>query len=121
MCAEFQAKNTDQPMQSHQVPNRPQSKVGTDLFTVSGKKYITVVDYYSDFVAIDELSDTMSDTVIQVLKKQFSRHGIPDTVISDNRSQFTSLGFHEFHWNGKSIMSLPHRTTLNQMGKLSHQ
>ena len=110
VCAEFQAKNTDQPMQTHQVPNRPWSKVGTDLFTVSGKTFITVVDYYSDFVEIDELSDTMSDTVIQVLKKQFSRHGIPDTVVSDNGSQFTSQEFHEFslEWEFNHVTSSPH-------------
>jgi len=42
--AEFQAKNASQPMQSHQIPDRPGSKVATDLFTVSGKNYITIVD-----------------------------------------------------------------------------
>ena len=110
VCAEFQAKNTDQTMQTHQVPNRPWSKVGTDLFTVSGKTFIIiVVDYYSDFVEIDELSDTMSDTVIQVLKKQFSRHGIPDTVVSDNGSQFTSQEFHEFSLEWEfNVTSSPH-------------
>ena len=115
VCAEFQAKNTDQPMQTHQVPNRPWSKVGTDLFTVSGKTFIRVVDYYSDFVEIDELNDTMSDTVIQVLKKQFSRHGIPDTVVSDNGSQFTSQEFHEFslEWEFNHVTSSPHYTKSN--------
>ena len=85
-------------------------QVGTDLFTVSGKTFITVVDYYSDFVEIDELSDTMSDAVIQVLKKQFSRHGIPDTVVSDNGSQFTSQEFHEFslEWEFNHVTSSPH-------------
>lgn len=36
-CAEFQAKNASQPMQSHKVPDRPWSKVSTDLFTVNWK------------------------------------------------------------------------------------
>ena len=42
------------------------------------------MDYYSDFVEVKELSDTTSPTIIQFLKEQFSRHGIPDVLISDN-------------------------------------
>ena len=54
------------------------------------------MDYFSDFIEISELQDTTSTSVIQALKEQFSRHGIPDTVISDNGSQFSSQEFHEF-------------------------
>ena len=57
VCAECQAKNVSQPMQSHKVPGKPWSKVATDLFTVSAKNYITIVDYFSDFVEVDELKD----------------------------------------------------------------
>ena len=71
-------------MQSHKVPDRPRSKVATVLFTVNRKNYITLVDYFLDFVEADEIEDTTSHAVIQVLKQQFSRHGIPDTVVSDN-------------------------------------
>lgn len=110
VCAEFQAKNASQPMQSHQIPDRPWSKVATDLFTVSGNNYITIVDYFSDFVEVSELEDTTSHAVIQVLKEEFSRHGIPDTVISDNGPQFSSQEFHEFSltWEFNHVTSSPH-------------
>ena len=75
VCAEFQAKNARQPMQSHQIPDRPWSKVAADLFTVSGNNYITIVDYFLDFVEASELEDTTSHAVMQVLKEQLSRHG----------------------------------------------
>ena len=90
VCAEFQAKNARQPMQSHQNPDRPWSKIATDLFTLNTKNYITVVDYFSDFIEVSELQDTTSTSVIQALKEHFTRHGIPDTVVSDNGSQFSS-------------------------------
>ena len=32
ICAEFQAKNASQPMQSHQIPDRPWGKVATYFF-----------------------------------------------------------------------------------------
>ena len=115
VCGEFQAKNASQPMQSHQIPDRPWSKVATDLFTLSGKNYITVVDYFSDFVEVSELEGTTSHAVIQVLKEQFSRHGIPDTVVSDNGSQFSSQEFHEFSlaWEFNHVTSSPHHPRSN--------
>ena len=115
VCAEFQAKNASQPRQSHQISDRPWSKVATDLFTVSGNNYITIVDYFSDFVEVSELEDTTSHAVIQVLKEQFSRHGIPDTVISDNGPQFSSQEFHEFSltWEFNHVTSSPHYSKSN--------
>ena len=113
VCAEFQAKNASQPMQSHQIPDRPWSKVATNLFTVSGNNYITIVDSFSDFVEVSELEDTTSHAVIQVLKEQFSRHGIPDTVISENSTSF--------HSPGNLTMSHPHHTTQSQMVRLNLQ
>ena len=114
-CAEFQARNASQPMQSHEIPTFPWSKVATDLFTLSGKNYITVVDYFSDFVEVTELEDTTSRAVIQALKEQFSRHGIPDTVVSDNGSQYSSQEFHEFSlsWEFNHVTSSPHYSKSN--------
>ena len=115
VCAEFQAKNASQPMQTHQIPERPWSKIATDLFTVSGKNYITVVDYFSDFVEVSELESTTSHAVIQELKEQFSRHGIPDIVVSDNGPQFSSQEFDEFSltWEFSHVTSSPHHPKSN--------
>ena len=112
---EFQARNASQPMQSHQIPTFPWSKVATDFFTLSGKNYITVVDYFSDFVEVTELEDTTSHAVIQALKEQFSRHGIPDTVVLDNGSQYSSQEFHEFSlsWEFNHVTGSPHHPKSN--------
>ena len=50
-------KNAGQPIRSHKVSDRPWRKVATDLFTVN----ITLVDYFPDFVEVDELEDTTSN------------------------------------------------------------
>ena len=109
-CAEFQARNASQPMQAHEIPTFSWSKVATDLFTLSGKNYIRVVDYFSDFVEVSELEDTTSCAVIQVLKEQFSRHGISDTVVSDHSSQYSNQEFHEFSpsWEFNHVTSSPY-------------
>jgi len=65
---------------SREVPERPWAKVGIDLFGHRSHTYLISVDYYSSFWEIDLLEDTQSATVIQKLKAQFARHGIPQNV-----------------------------------------
>ena len=113
--AKCQAKNASQPMQSHQIPDRPWRKIATDLLTLNSKNYITVVDYFSDFIQVSELQDTTSTSVIQALKEHFSRHGIPDTVVSDNGSQYSSQEFNDFaiSWEFNQVTSSPHHPKSN--------
>ena len=108
-------KNGGQPLKSHKVPDRPWSKVAADLFTVNGKNYITLVDYFSDFVEVEELEDTITHAVIQVLKQQLSRHGILDTFVSDNGSQLSSQEFRKFSlsWDFNHVTSSPHYAKAN--------
>ena len=64
--------------------------------------YITLVDYFSDFIEVAELLDTTSNSVIQFLKEQFSRHGIPDCLVRGQEfMQFTA------DWEFKHLTSLP--------------
>ena len=50
-----------------------------------------------------------------MLKEQFSRPGIPDTVVSDNGPQFSSQEFHEFSltWEFNHVTSSPHHPKSN--------
>ena len=66
------------------------------MFTLHRKEYIVLVDYYSDFVEVQEVADTTSPTIIKFLKEQFSRHGIPDVIVSDNGPQLVSQEFRRF-------------------------
>ena len=96
ICAEFQAKQQKQPMQSHEIPDRPWSRLSSDLFTLHNKEYIVLVDSYSDYVEVSQLKVTTSTVLIEFYKEQFSRHGIPDILMTDNGPQYTSQEFMEF-------------------------
>ena len=50
----------------------------------------------SKWIEVDKLDDLMSKNTISYLKSQFSRHGIPDQLVTDNGSQFTSSEFTAF-------------------------
>lgn len=116
ICNEFQVKNQKLPMQSHELPDHPWSQVAADQFKLHGKEYIVLVDYYSDFLEVQKLEENTSSSVIEFFKEQFSRHDIPDTLTTDNASQFTS---HEFQyqfsvdWEFTHVSSSPHHPKSN--------
>ena len=107
ICADFQARNPRQPLQTHKIPDRPWSSVAADLFSLHGKNYIVLVDYYSNFLEVSELPDTAACSVIQFLKEQFSHHRIPDCLVTDNGSQIVSKEFTQFttDWEFKHVTS----------------
>ena len=75
---------------------RPWSRVATDQFKLHLKEYIVLVDLYSDFIEVKDLHENTSTAVIEFLKEQFSRYGIPDTLATDNGPQFISQKFRQF-------------------------
>ena len=96
VCRSMDNKQQKETLQSHQVPNRPWAKVAADLFVWNEKQYMVTVDYYSNFAEVDCLPKTTSGSIIKALKQHFARHGIPDTLITDNGPQFVSKKFRTF-------------------------
>ena len=93
----------------HDVPSRPWAKLGADLSKFEGADYLATTDYFSNFVEVDRLKKTTSESVIRALKYQFARHGIPDVLITDNGPQFTLEKFRNFveEWQFQHTTSSP--------------
>ena len=85
-----------EPLISTQLPARPWKRVASDLFQLDGKNYLLVVDYYSRYPEIIQLTSTTSTSIIQALKVIFASHGIPEEFISDNGPQYISQEFTNF-------------------------
>lgn len=73
------------------------------------------VDYFSQFIEVDYLPVADAETVVHKLKSNFARHGIPETLISDDGPQFTSGLFKEFTntWNISHETSSPGNSKAN--------
>lgn len=84
VCNSPRTKPSMEPRAQHNVSERPWEKVGTDLFYHSGKPY------HSRLLQQLLRDRRTSGVVINKLKGRFARHGIPDTVISENGPQFAS-------------------------------
>ena len=96
-CA-VERRNPSEPMIAFETVLRPWQKVGTDMFVYKKATYLLVVDYASSYVEIAKLAATTSPDVILHLRSIFARHGIPETVVSDNGPQllYASYEFARF-------------------------
>ena len=115
ICNSHKPEQPQEPLMPHEIPLRPWQKVGTDLFQFEGRHYIITVDYYSSFFEVDKLETLDSTAVINKLKMHFSRHGIPEIVISDNGPQYAASEFSNFAkaWGFHSVKSSPHHPQSN--------
>lgn len=96
ICAEVQNSNPKEPLICVELPDRPWSKIASDIFVYQQNHYLLIVDYYSKWPEIMILKDLSSFQVINSLKSIFSKYGIPDELISDNGPQYASKEFRDF-------------------------
>ena len=108
-CQQHRNANQKETLISHQIPSLPWQVVATDLFTLHGRDYVLVVDYYSNFVEVEHLTDTTSKSVIAKIKAALARHGRCLRMISDNGPQYSSGDFAAFaaEWRFEHITSSP--------------
>ena len=64
---------------------------------MDAKIYLIKVDYYSKFIEVDEVKDLRCSTTLERLKAQFSRHGQPETLRSDNGTMYKSQLVRKFY------------------------
>ena len=83
-CATYRKRNNKQPMIPHEIPDRPGAKVGADIFSFKNQEYLVVVDYYSKFPEVEQLTCKPANGVITALRQIFSRNGIPEILFCDN-------------------------------------
>jgi hypothetical protein len=94
-CKKFQNSQQKEPMIPSEVPPRPWHTVSADLFKVNNFWYIVIADYYSKFPFVKKLNNLTATTVVNVVRSIFSEQGIPETLICDNGTQFTSAQFQD--------------------------
>ena len=92
------------------LPDRPFQKVPVDLCEFRGLQYLVIVDYYLRYIDLAHLPNITSTTVVNKMRNSFAHNSIPETVISDNGTQFTSAQFKTFSvdWNFQHVTSSPH-------------
>ena len=84
-----------QPLTPTSVPQLSWQKVTTDLFELK-MTYLLIVDYFSRYIGIACLNCPTTAEIVIHLKSIFACHGIPETMISYNGTQYASHDFANF-------------------------
>ena len=85
-----------EPLLSSEFPDYPSQRVESDLFEWKKSKYLLVIDYYSRYIEIARLPTATSSNVITHMKSLFARHGVPESLTSDNGPQYAADQFKSF-------------------------
>ena len=87
------------PLQPWEWPERPWSRIHIDYAgPFLGKWFLVVVDAHSKWVEVAIVSSSTTAVTIEKLRSIFATHGLPETIVSDNCTVFTSTEFQEFTW-----------------------
>uniref|UniRef100_A0A3B3C9Q2 Gypsy retrotransposon integrase-like protein 1 n=1 Tax=Oryzias melastigma TaxID=30732 RepID=A0A3B3C9Q2_ORYME len=99
-----------EPLMTTQLPSRPWQRVAADLFQWNRAMYLLVVDYFSRYIEVANLTSTTAVPVVNKLKAIFARHGVPETLVTDNGPQFSAAEFAAFakDYDFSHVTTSPH-------------
>lgn len=98
------------------TPSNPWERLHIDFAgPFQQKTYLIVIDPYSKWPEVKLVSSTSSECAIKALREIFATQGLPETVVSDNGTGFTSEQFKEFmKCNGiRHILTPPYSPASN--------
>ena len=108
------------PMHPWEWPARPWSRIHIDYAgPFLGNMFLIVVDVHSKWMEVEIVPATTSAHTIQKLRAMFATHGLPELLVSDNGTAFTSAEFEEFlSRNGvRHLTSAPYHPSSNGLAE----
>lgn len=86
-CQRVQSMPSLAPLHPWDWPTLPWQRIHIDFAgTFQGTTFLVVVDSYSKWPEVFNMSTTTASKTIDVLRDLFARTGIPDQIVSDNGS-----------------------------------
>ncbi|KAK6763649.1 hypothetical protein RB195_024100 [Necator americanus] len=96
-CASLAEGQIKSELHSWPKPHSPWTRVHADFAeSMEGQYYLLIVDAYSKWPEIVQMSSISSTATIQAMKCIFAKFGNPETLVTDNGTQFTSSHFASF-------------------------
>ena len=83
--------------------------MAVDLCDLDGRTLLVISDYYSNYIEVARITSITSKSIIKELKAVFARFGIPEVLVTDNGTQFSSAEFSVFArtWGFDHVTSSP--------------
>ena len=119
-CQQSRPSPGSAPLHPWEFPSRPWSRLHIDYAgPVQGKMVLVIIDAHSKWIDAHVTSTSTSQATIEKLMQTFATHGLPDTIVSDNGTAFTSREFQQFiYQNGiKHITVTPYHPSSNGLAE----
>ena len=116
MCQQERKLPPAAPIQLWEWLEKPWTRIHIDhAGPFMDKMLLITVDSYSKWIDISVVPSTSTEATLSRLRMLFANHGLPEVVVSDNGSSFTSAEFKEFmSRNGiKHITTAPYHPSSN--------
>ena len=120
ICQQERPGPPQSPLHPWQWPSRPWSRLHLDYAgPFMGHMFLVLIDAHSKWLEVYQMSAATSNATIQRLRTTFAQFGLPDTVVTDNGTCFTSSEFAEFlQRNGiRHIKSAPYHPATNGLAE----
>ena len=112
------------PLHPWEWPSQPWSRLHIDhAGPFHGKLFLIIVDAYSKWIEVKIVSSTSTEATIAALRPIFTTFGLPQQLVSDNGTGFTSTEFKQFlSQNGiKQILTSPYHPSSNGLAERAVQ
>ena len=123
-CQQQQSKPPVAPLHPWAWPTRPWARLHIDYAgPIHGQMFLIIIDAHSKWIEAIPTSGSTSRVVIEELRFLFSQFGLPECVVSDNGTCFTSAEFKGFlKKNGiNQILSAPYHPSTNGLAERAVQ
>ena len=124
MCQQTRRAPPEAPLHPWEWPAHPWSRVHMDFAgPFLGKMFLVIIDAHSKWMEVHPMNSATSQATIEKLRVTFATHGLPETVVTDNGSSFTSEEFQKFmRQNGvKHIRTAPYHPASNGLAERAVQ
>ena len=105
-------------------PSRPWARVHIDhAGPFQGKLFLLLVDAHSKWMEVHIVPSTSAEATIAKLRNIFATFGLPEQLVSDNGSSFTSTEFQKFLMEKgvKQILTSPYHPSSNELAERAVQ
>ncbi|KAM7315470.1 uncharacterized protein ISCGN_005253 [Ixodes scapularis] len=115
-CQQQRNLPTQAPLHPWSWPTKPWQRVHVDYAgPFRGAMFLVIVDAHSKWPEVFIMQATTSAKTIEKLQEVFARFGMPETLVSDNGTQFTSNEFKDFlkRIGTRHVLTAPYHPSSN--------
>ena len=123
-CQRFRNQPPVVPLQPWEWPEKPWIRVHADYAgPFLGRQFLILVDAHSKWMEVKVVNNATSAVTIDQMRSIFATHGIPEMLVTDNGTVFTSEEFNSFtKQNGiRHVTSAPYHPSSNGLAERAVQ